>query len=84
MKISFQVYCGAWHNPIGYTKIVLSNSEIYYPDHTKMVADRYKYLGNFKMNNSSCNICQKKIITMYDLNEGWNLYCDDCYKREIL
>ena len=50
----------------------------------KRIRDRYKYLGDFKMNESVCNMCQKNIITMYDTKEGWNLYCDDCYKREIL
>jgi len=50
----------------------------------KRIKDRYKYLGDYKMNNAVCNNCKKDIITMYDLNEGWNLYCDDCYKREII
>ncbi len=50
----------------------------------KRIKDRYKYLGDFKMNKGVCNFCHKSIITMYDTNEGWNLYCDDCYKREIL
>jgi len=50
----------------------------------KRIKDRYKYFGNYRMNNGICNICNKDIITMYDLKEGWNLYCDDCYKREIL
>lgn len=50
----------------------------------KRIKDRYKYLGGLKMNNTDCELCGKKIITLYDVNEGWKLYCDDCYKREIL
>lgn len=50
----------------------------------KRIKDRYKYLGNYRMENSVCNMCEKSIITMYDKKDGWNLYCDECYKREIL
>lgn len=50
----------------------------------RRIKDRYKYIGNFQMHNTKCNLCGKDIITMYNSNEGWNLYCDDCYKREIL
>jgi len=48
------------------------------------IKDRYKYLGNYRMKNGVCNMCEKKIITLYNQKEGWNLYCDECYKREIL
>ena len=50
----------------------------------KRIKDRYKYLGNYRMRNGICNLCKKSIITMYNQKEGWNLYCDDCYKREVL
>jgi len=50
----------------------------------KRIKDRYKYLGDYRMNSSICNMCEKSIITTYDSKDGWNLYCDDCYKREIL
>ncbi|MFA6999569.1 MAG: hypothetical protein WC241_00460 [Candidatus Paceibacterota bacterium] len=50
----------------------------------KRIKDRYKYLGNYRMNSDICNMCRKNIITMYNSKDGWNLYCDDCYKREIL
>jgi hypothetical protein len=50
----------------------------------KRIKDRYKYVGNFQMNNTDCVKCHKNIITMYSLNEGWILYCDDCYKKEII
>lgn len=48
------------------------------------IKDRYKFLGNYRMKNGVCNMCEKKIITLYNQKEGWNLYCDECYKREIL
>lgn len=50
----------------------------------KRIRDRYKYLGNFQMHEAICSLCKKDIITMYNQKDGWCLYCDDCYKREIL
>lgn len=50
----------------------------------KRIKDRYKYLGNYIINKDVCTLCKNNIITMYDLNEGWNLYCDNCYKKEVL
>jgi len=46
--------------------------------------DRYKYLGNYSMYNNNCAVCGKNIKTIYDHNDNWILYCEDCYKREVL
>ncbi len=50
----------------------------------KRIKDRYKYMGNLRMKNGNCNLCKKDIVTIYNQQNGWNLYCDDCYKKEIL
>lgn len=51
---------------------------------TKRMRDRYNYLGNYKIYESNCFVCGKNIKTMYNPKDGWTLYCDDCYKREII
>lgn len=50
----------------------------------KRMKNRYKYLGNYRMYDSNCILCQKSIKTMYDPKDDWKLYCDECYKKEIL
>ncbi len=50
----------------------------------KRMKDRYNYIGNYRMFNGICSLCKKDIKTMYNSNDNWKLYCDDCYKKEIL
>ncbi len=50
----------------------------------KRIKDRYKYVGNLKAYSNNCELCSKKINTFYIKEDGWKLYCDECYKREVL
>jgi len=50
----------------------------------KRMKNRYGFLGNYKIYDGVCDFCKKEIKTMYNSNAGWKLYCDDCYKREVL
>ena len=50
----------------------------------KRMKNRYNYMGNYRAYDNICSLCQKNIKTMYNSNNDWKLYCDDCYKKEIL
>jgi hypothetical protein len=50
----------------------------------KRMKNRYGHVGNCRVYNVKCNFCNKEVISLYNQKDGWNLYCDDCYKREIL
>jgi hypothetical protein len=83
------ILCKETHKPFRITKSELEfykNNHIPIPDThpNQRMKNRYNNLGNFRMLNDICSLCDKKIKTMYDSKTGWLLYCDDCFKREIL
>lgn len=44
----------------------------------------YKIAINGKMYNTLCNKCSKEIKSIFDSKDGYTLYCEECYKREVL
>jgi hypothetical protein len=45
---------------------------------------RLHFIKAGKKYKTTCAKCEKDIETIYNPNDNWNLYCDDCYKKEIL
>jgi hypothetical protein len=37
-----------------------------------------------KKYNAICIKCKNKMETLFDPKDGFNLYCDECYKREVI
>ncbi len=62
----------------------LNNIPLPHIHQIRRMKDRYSHIGNCVVYNTKCNFCNKNIMTLYNPHDGWNLYCDDCYKREIL
>lgn len=45
---------------------------------------RFNYVGNYRIYRTKCKLCEKSINTMYYPSNNWCLYCDECYKKELL
>ena len=43
----------------------------------------FAYLGNNTSYDGNCRNCGILLKTIYKAEEGWNLYCEQCYKKEI-
>ena len=48
------------------------------------MANRWKISPVGKKYNAICAKCNKEMETLFDPKEGYNLYCEDCYKREVV
>lgn len=45
---------------------------------------KFSYMGNNLIRKGKCESCHKEIDTIYDVEDGWRLYCEGCYQREVL
>lgn len=45
---------------------------------------RFSHIGNYRMHDGVCELCNIKIKTFYNSKENWHLYCDQCYKDNYL
>lgn len=83
------ILCKEINKPFRITKTELefyknNNISIPHVHPSQRMKNRYKILGNLRMLDGICVLCNKEIKTMYSKKEGWNLYCDNCFKQEIL
>ncbi|HUC88420.1 MAG TPA: hypothetical protein VMR49_00085 [Candidatus Paceibacterota bacterium] len=47
------------------------------------IVARFKYVNNFKVFTDNCFNCKKEILSSYATSDGFNPYCEDCYKKEV-
>lgn len=47
------------------------------------IKEIFKYKRHYKLYVTTCAKCGKKIQTVFDPNKTRNIYCDECYKREV-
>lgn len=45
--------------------------------------ETFEYLGNNICHEGICSQCEMPLKTIYKAEEGWNLFCEKCYKKEI-
>jgi hypothetical protein len=44
----------------------------------------FSHMGNHLAHDGVCESCGKNLQSIYKSNEGWRLYCEDCFRREVL
>ncbi len=45
---------------------------------------KFAYMGNHLMRKDVCESCAKGLETIYPKGEGWRLYCEECFRSEVL
>lgn len=73
-------------------RIIASELE-FYRRHTLPVPTIHPYermkhmvshIGNHVAKEGTCESCGKELKTVYSKDEGWRLYCEECFQRECL
>jgi hypothetical protein len=48
------------------------------------IEKRHRLASDGKKYKSFCHKCNKGIETMFNPEDKYNFYCEDCYKREVI
>ena len=61
------------------------NHNLALPDKHPMdrMLERFKQLNNFRIGKALCALCHKETDSMYDPKDGFTIYCESCFTREI-
>jgi hypothetical protein len=46
--------------------------------------ERFKILNNFRTHNETCSSCGKEIESLFGKKDGFQPYCESCYKKEVI